>query len=475
MTSTNLHSLLSSKYDRTACTAGIVHVGPGAFHRAHQAYYVDAMMEKTGDLSWGIAAVNLRAVDRDYLNSLKQSTDGYVLKSVKGSGEAEFRLVRSILSYSDWSEDAEGAENLLALPSIKMVTMTVTESGYYFNENNRLNHLDSLIKSEIEDNRKLSVYAYLRAGLKRRSAANVGPLSILCCDNLRSNGKILKQNFYDYLKAFNDLELIEWLEKNASFPSSMVDRITPKPGSGTRDQVSQLFDRPNDPSVLSEDFVQWVIEDNFVATRPPLEKVGVQIVESVEPYEETKIRVLNGGHTCLSYLGVLRGYKTFDQTINDPILLKHFLAYENNEVLPVLPQDLPFDRYEYLEIITSRFKNSYVADALPRICMDGVSKFSIYILPTVVGCFENGIVPNHAIISIASWYVFAKRIYDSVLSFDYIEPNMQILEPLLKDGRKSDFTEAKSLWGNLPQNFPEFSTVLSREIDILNDEYSLSP
>lgn len=471
MTSTDLHPLLASSYDRSECTTGVVHVGPGAFHRAHQAFYIDAMMDKTGDLSWGIAAVNLRSVDREHLNTLKNSPDGYVLKSVDAKGQAEFRLIRSLLSFSDWSEDSESAELLLAQQSVKMITITVTESGYYFDENNQLNISDSIIKNEITGENRTSIYAYLRAGLNCRRIANGGPISILCCDNLRANGKLLKTNFYDYLTACDDLALIDWLDEYASFPSSMVDRITPKPDSNTFDQVEALFGRQNDPGVLTEDFVQWVLEDNFAAAKPPLDTVGVQIVKSVEPFEETKIRVLNGGHSCLCYLGVLRGHETFDKAINDPVLLAHFQAYESGEVLPALPDSLPFDKEEYLDIIRSRFQNSNVADALQRICMDGVSKFPIYILPTILDNFEKGKIPKYAIISIASWYVFAKRIHDAVMNFDYIEPNMHLLEPLLADGRKNDFTRSKSLWGELPQNFPDFSTVLSREIDILNNEY----
>jgi D-arabinitol 4-dehydrogenase len=186
------------------------------------------------------------------------------------------------------------------------------------------------------------------------SVEDGGPISVLCCDNLRANGDLVKRSFLDYLTLCGDRELIDWLNANASFPSSMVDRITPKPDSKTFDEVARLLGRENDPSVLTEDFVQWVLEDNFVAEKPPLDQVGVQVVESVEPYEETKIRVLNGGHTCLAYLGALHGHQTYDQAISEPELGDHFLAYENDEVLAALPQDLPFDKHDYLEVTADR-------------------------------------------------------------------------------------------------------------------------
>jgi D-arabinitol 4-dehydrogenase len=463
--------LLATSYDRSACEIGMVHVGPGAFHRAHQAYYCDAMMETSNDLSWGIAAVNLRAAETADLLALKSADDGYVLKTVCATREAEFRQVRSHICFADWSQDSASAENLLVLPSVKLVTITVTESGYYMDEDSRLNLSHPVINAEIRGDDKSSIYAYLKAGLTKRRIENSGPISVLCCDNLRGNGELLQQNFKTYLDSCNDQALIDWLDNNASFPSSMVDRITPKPTSQLSDEVADLFGRKNDPSVLSEDFIQWVLEDNFAAVKPPLDQAGVQIVSSVEPYEEAKIRVLNGGHTCLTYLGALRGLQTFDQAMADPQLLEHFLRYENDEVLPALPDDLPFDKNEYLTIITSRFQNPYVVDSLQRVCMDGVSKFPIFILPTIIKNFEQGRVPERAIVSVASWYVFAKRIHDGHMNFDYIEPNMHVLEPYLKDGRKMDFAKAKSLWGALPQEFPEFSTTLCREIDILDREY----
>jgi D-arabinitol 4-dehydrogenase len=349
--------------------------------------------------------------------------------------------------------------------------MTVTESGYYIDGNGELNDSDPIINSEVNGVNKASIYAYLRAGLNKRRVDDAGPISVLCCDNLRANGELLKRNFLAYLELCGDRELIDWLSRNASFPSSMVDRITPRPDERTFYEVARLLGRENDPSVLTEDFVQWVLEDNFAAEKPPLDEAGVQIVDSVEPYEETKIRVLNGGHTCLAYLGALHGHQTFDQAINDNALGEHFFAYENDEVLAALSQDLPFDKHDYLAVTAARFRNPFVADALKRICMDGVSKFPIYILPTVVGNFKQGRLPRKAIVSIASWYVFAKRIHDGDLEFDYVEPNMALLEPLLADGRVSDFAKAKTLWGDLPRDFTEFSTALRREIEILDSKY----
>ncbi len=472
MTDSGIAKLQVSTYDREACEIGVVHIGPGAFHRAHQALYIDAMMEKTGDLSWGIAAVNLRASDSQQLVNLEKSSDGYVVKSISADGAAEFIQVRSIVAFSDWSQNAAAAERLLAEASVKMLSMTVTESGYSIDGNGDLNQLDPLLIEEVNGTRKTSVYAYLRAGLNLRRISQAGPISVLCCDNLRANGELLERNFLAYLTLCKDTELIDWLANNASFPSSMVDRITPKPDRRVFDEVARLFGRVDDPSVLSEDYIQWVIEDNFAAQRPPLGQVGVQIVDSVVPYEETKILVLNGGHTSLSYLGVLQGHHTFDQAMNDAELEVHFRAYENEEVLPGLPQDLPFDRHQYLEIIIERFKNSNVADALERICTDGVSKFPIYILPTMINSFEAGRVPNWAINSIASWYVFAKRIHDGDLAFNYIEPKIALLQPYLEQDQAAAFANSSHLWGELPQSYPEFSNVLCQKIEQLNLKYT---
>lgn len=465
--------LKSSQYDRDAVSVGIVHVGLGAFHRAHQAYYLDEYMDKTGDLNWGIAAVNLRKEDSTTFAKVAASEDGYILKTISAVGNTEYQLIRSHISHTDWNHDFDLAIELVANPDVKIITMTVTESGYYLDSSGQLDTNVAQVVSEKNGEQLQSIYSYLRAGLQKRAQSNAGPITVMCCDNLRQNGKLLKANFLKYLRFMEDLELVEWLDKNASFPSSMVDRITPKPTVELEQETMALFNRSSDSPVLGEDFIQWVIEDDFKNDFPKLDKVGVTITHDIDAYEETKIRVLNGGHTCLVYLGALMGFNTYDELMRNDELLHHYRSFEEQEVLPVLPSPLPFDAAQYLEIVTTRFTNTHIADSVERICMDGFSKFPIFVLPTVRGCLEIGIAPTFAIRSIASWYVFANKIYNGDFAFKYVEPYSEELKALLGPKNLDLFTTSKTLWDDVPEKYELFSSLLRQEIESLEKRWPL--
>jgi D-arabinitol 4-dehydrogenase len=254
--------LYQTTFDRTACRIGIVHLGYGAFHRAHQAVYVDDYMEATGDTNWGIASVNLRASESaDFKTAL--GADGYLLKTTTPEGERSFRMVRSHMDYVDWSREAERAQSLLALASVQAVTMTVTESGYYLNDDWSLNVDDPIIRAEIDDGEKHSVYAYLAAGLEKRAEALDQPLSVLCCDNIRANGHMLERNFLTYLKHVGRHDLAGWVGDKVCFPSSMVDRITPRATPALREEVEALFPDLASHAIHAEAFCQWVLQDHF--------------------------------------------------------------------------------------------------------------------------------------------------------------------------------------------------------------------
>lgn len=465
--------LRSSQYDHDAVSIGIVHVGLGAFHRAHQAYYIDEYMDKTGDLNWGIAAVNLRKEDSATFAKVATSKDGYTLKTISATGDTEYQLIRSHMSHTDWNHDYNSAVELVANPTVKVVTMTVTESGYYLDSSGQLDPNATQIVAEKNGEQLQSIYAYLRVGLQKRILSNAGPITLMSCDNLRHNGKLLKDNFLKYLQVMGDIELIKWLEENASFPSSMVDRITPKPTLQLEQETTTLFGRTTDSPVLGEDFIQWVIEEDFKNDFPNLSKVDVTITNDIEPYEETKIRVLNGGHTCLVYLGALMELDTYDELMHTDELYQHYRSFEEQEVLPALPRPLPFDAEQYLETVTTRFTNTHIADSVERICMDGFSKFPIFVLPTVRGCLEIGITPTYAIRSIASWYVFADKIYNSSFAFKYVEPYSEELKALLGPENLDLFTTSQALWDDVPEKYELFSSLLRQEIKSLEKRWPL--
>lgn len=471
-TSLKNHSDISStSYDRSACQAGVVHLGFGAFHRAHQAVYLDDYMDTTGDLRWGIVAVNLRGSESEQFSAAEEDDnrhDGYYLKTYSAEGTVQTRRVRSHVKFSDWCADQDDCESLLSSPSVHLVTITVTESGYYTDPKGELNREDPTIKAELSGKTAETVYAYLRKAIARRIDATGAPLTIACCDNIRQNGKMLQTNFLAYLNACNQPELAAWVQENVAFPCSMVDRITPRSSKELCDEMSKVVGKPVTSPIMAEDFSQWVLQSVAAAAMPELEKVGVTVTAHVDPYEETKIRVLNGGHTALAYLAALEGVETFDQAMRVPHLLEHFQNFEHNEVLPALTLDLPFSKENYLEAIASRFGNAAIGDTVARICADGMAKFPIFIRPTLEGCLKQGIVPVYSIRSIASWYVFALHVDAGNIGFNYVEPAWEDLKNML--GTEA-FISNQQLWGNLPVTYPEFADTLKREIKEMESQW----
>ena len=443
-------------YDRTACKIGIVHLGYGAFHRAHQAIYIDDYMEQTGDLDWGIAAVNLRHSESASFTKSSQIRDGYLVKTTAHDGSLKIRMVRSHIHFSDWSSTPGAAEELLSQPTVHIVSITVTESGYYVSGDGQLDVTSPIIAGEISGGEVTSVYGYLARALSKRAATIDQPLSVLCCDNIRSNGVMLRKNILAYLDASNMKDLAKWVSRNVSFPSSMVDRITPRVTADLQAEVSSIFGEENVDPIHAEAFSQWVVEDNFSGSVPDLGKVGVEVVADVDPYEESKIRILNGGHTALSYFGALAGFQTFDEAMRDTELRSYFDNYQQLEVLPGLTIELPFNKETYLAKVAARFENKAIADQLERICMDGYSKMQLYICPTLRSCLDQGIVPIHGFDCIASWYVYARRFKEGTMPVLYHEPYWEQLSPLLETGQEVSFARHSNLWGDIAEIYPGF-------------------
>lgn len=471
MNSAVLQPIAATGYDRAACNVGVVHLGFGAFHRAHQAVYLDDYMDKSGDLNWGIAAVNLRGAESTTFTAAADDVarhDGYFLKSYAPDGQVQLRRVRSHISFADWGTDRAQTEALLAQKSVHLVTITVTESGYYTDPDGDLNLADPLIAAEMRGEQAHSVYGYLRAGLHARMTANGAPLTIACCDNIRQNGKMLHRNLLAYLAACGDTTLQAWVADNVAFPCSMVDRITPRSTPELANELSQLIGATVSSPIMAEDFIQWVLQDKAAGPMPDLTQAGVTVTPDVDPYEETKIRVLNGGHTALCYLAALNGVETFDGAMRVPELHAHFRAFEVDEVLPAITIDLPFSKADYLEQIDARFSNAAIGDTVARICADGMAKFPIFIRPTLAGCLRQGIMPKHAIRSIASWHVFATHVAAGKIPFKYVEPSWDDLTAILGTDA---FITSRQLWGDLPETYPDFAETLRHDISELEQKW----
>ncbi len=450
----------ASSFDRNRCDIGIVHIGFGAFHRAHQAVYVDDYMQQSGDLRWGIAAVNLRAAEADHFRDAQQDVDrndGYYLKSFAPDATAHFQRIRSHVAFFDWSQDANTAETVVARDTVHLVTITVTESGYYTDPVGNLDLANPLIRAELDGQAPTTVYGYLRRALHQRMNKTGAPLTIACCDNIRKNGKMLSRNLKTYLSECGDHRLLDWVGSHVAFPCSMVDRITPRSPASLAAELTEMVGQDVTSPIMAEDFLQWVLEDNAAGPMPDLGEVGVTVTDDVDPYEETKIRVLNGGHTALTYMAALDGFETFDAAMRSDALAQHFNAFETQEVLPAISMDLPFAKTAYLDQITRRFRNQAIGDTVARICADGMAKFPIFIRPTIRGCLQQGIIPIHAIQSIASWHQFARHVQAGKIGFEYVEPAWDLLVAMLGT---DEFVTSHQLWGDIPNTHPEFAATL---------------
>ena len=464
-----INDLSIPSFKREECKIGIVHLGVGNFHRAHQALYINNYINDTKELDWGICGINLRKEERENFNFLKNRDGKYILKTTSTDGDTEFSEIHSINKLIDWSNDKEEAENILTDKNVEILTMTVTESGYYINEKNNLNLNLDIVKDNIQQKENTIIFSFLLSALKKRMVSIDKEITLLCCDNIRENGLMLEKCLKQYVKASNELELFQWIEKKVSFPSCVVDRITPRAPKYLASEIKEKFDIDENSSVMAEPFIQWVIEDNFIGRRPNLEKVGVKFVQNVFPYEEAKIRILNGGHVALSYIGALKGHETYDEAICDRELQQYFFELERKEIIPALGNEAPFDLEEYMIIIFERFKNTNIGDKLERIAMDGVGKFPIFILPTINKCFELNIIPENSIESIASWYIFMKKIDNKTLKFNYYEPSWEWIKQYLKDDMLEKFISNSDLWGNTPKKYPMFGEVLNKKIQFFKN------
>ncbi|EGG94109.1 Mannitol-1-phosphate/altronate dehydrogenase [gamma proteobacterium IMCC1989] len=467
LTETTLHEI---SYNRDHCRTGIVHVGVGAFHRSHQAAYIDELLSIEGQQDWGIVGVNLRSQESPILEQLVEQDHRYVLKTVSSEGAASFREIGSILTTYDWSVDQLVAANIVGSEYVHMITLTVSESGYYLFDDGALDLNSPPIKEGVHHGSGSSIYTYLRAALTVRRDLGGAPITVLSCDNLRHNGDKLKSGFEQFLRACSDDALLAWVAVNVTFPNCMVDRITPRMEPSHALEVREKFNVDDQLTVMSESFVQWVIEDKFAGKRPPLELVGVEVVKDIEPYEEAKIRILNGAHTVVAYLAALKSYETFDAAIRDPELYELLSGYQLKEVIPTMDNS-PIDLVKYSEVVKQRFLNKNIADSIARICADGVSKFSIFILITLKNTYAKGIVPHNVIRGVASWYVFMQHVDKQKIPFFYGEPKWEFIQPLLELGCAVKFSESSILWGDLPIKHPEFVFSLVDEINNISDRF----
>ncbi|MFT2091939.1 mannitol dehydrogenase family protein [Paraglaciecola sp. 2405UD69-4] len=409
----NIHSLPESisvpTYDRSKVTAGIVHVGVGGFHRSHEAFYTDAYMAQSGDLSWGICGVGLRDADRKMQSLLKQQDYLYTLIVRHPNGTIENKVIGCLTDFLLGCDDPMAVINKMASEETKIVSLTITEGGYNFNP--VTGEFDFTNPDVIHDlanpDKPRLVFGYLIAALKLRFEKGLAPFTIQSCDNVQHNGDVAKKMVIDYAHAV-DSDLADWIESEVSFPNAMVDRITP---ATTPEDISylQTLGIKDEWPVTCEPFHQWIIEDKFTLTRPQWEQVGAQFVSDVTPYEKMKIRLLNAGHSVLGILGSLYGFDTIDESVQDPLFAEFLRHFMDIEVTPILSPVPGINLEEYKDTLLERFANPNIKDSLARICSENAAKLSTFMLPTIANNLAKNGEIQCATLVIAAWCYYSDK------------------------------------------------------------------
>lgn len=393
-------------YDRGNVTSGIVHLGVGAFHRAHQAAYVDDCLA-AGETDWGIIGVSLRSPDtRDAL----APQDGLYTLAIRSSGEEELRVIGSIGSMLVAPEDPEAVLAALTDPRTRIVTLTITEKAYLRAAGGGLDaaHPD-IVHDLANPGAPRTAHGFLAEALARRRAAATQPFTVLCCDNLPANGATLHRLMIEFatlrdarLGRAAEAGLARHVADEVEFPSSMVDRIVPATTDADRARIAAELGVEDAWPVMTEPFRQWVIEDNFPAGRPAWEKFGVTMVGDVGPFEDMKLRLLNGAHSGIAYLGLLSGHATVDRAFADPAI-RQFVDALWAEAIPTLPEDAGLDTSAYTAELAERFSNTALAHRTAQIANDGSQKLPQRIIASAIECLEAGTEFVHLTLVVAAW------------------------------------------------------------------------
>ena len=392
-------------YDPAAHKAGIVHLGIGAFHRAHQAVYTDDVLASPGG-DWRITGVSLRSAGvRDQLGP----QDGlYAVLELGDDGE-RLRVIGSVDRVLVASEDSDGVIAAIADPATHIVSLTVTEKGYCHDPaSGRLDANHAGIAREFSGGAVETAIGYLAKGLRARADAGAGPVTLLSCDNLPHNGAVLGRVLRDYLMR-TDPGLIDWIEAHVRTPATMVDRIVPATTPDDLDRVEALLGARDHGAVKAEPFSQWVIEDDFAGPRPAWETAGAQFVGDVRPFELAKLRMLNGAHSTLAYLGLLAGHETVDQAVADPAIRAVVDRLMREEAAATLPQVAGLDPDAYADALLARFANPALRHKLIQIAMDGSQKLPQRLLGTIADARAKGVDPHAAVSGVAAWMRHIER------------------------------------------------------------------
>lgn len=436
----------------------MLHLGLGSFHRAHQALYLH-QLQQSGDTRWALAGGNIRPDMAETIDALIAQNGAYTLETVTPKGERTYTRITSIQTVVRFDPALTGLIRLGSDALTRIISFTVTEAGYYLDAKDRLDlnfaDLQADLTAAKSGRAGSTIYGALAAILRARMQANAGAVTLLNCDNLRHNGDRSRCGLLQFLELTGDAELLVWVKENTCSPNAMVDRITPRPTPAIAERVLAATGIDDSAALMGESFIQWVIEDNFIAGRPAWETAGVEMVGSVQAYEEAKIRLLNATHSCIAWAGTLVGYTYIHEGTHDAVIRKFAYDYVTDDVIPVLDtpeRPCPINLATYRDVVLDRFGNPAIADTNQRVAMDGFSKIPGFIAPTV----RERLARDESIDSVAMlpalFLAYLQRWHTGNIRYEYQD---QAMDPAVAHAicESTDsvaaFCDDVPLWGNL--------------------------
>lgn len=439
----------------------ICHLGVGAFHRAHQAVYLHQLLQQGLAQGWGICGIGLRPADQAIHQALRNQDYLYSVWELEGDSK-RVSVIGSIMDYVDASADLSAAVSVLSDVETRIISLTITEAGYCLKANGDLNlqHEDIAYDLANPETPRSAPGLIVRALQVRRDAGLKG-LTLMSCDNLIENGLRLKESILGFSQQL-DCSLSEWIEQEVSFPCSMVDRITPVLTAAQRQQFVNEWSVQDDALIMCEGWLQWILEDHFVAGRPEFEKVGVVISDDVKIYEDMKVGLLNGGHSALSHIGLLLGHTRVHEALADPKLRRWLLAYMS-EASQTLQPIAGINFAEYQASLIQRFSNSVIADRLTRLAQDSSAKFQQNLLPPLIKRLSKGLSTPYFSATIAFWIHYLATLPTTGPDRDaYLDPRKEEIIKLAVEGSASK--DPARFVAAILQLSPEFTQRFSSDV-----------
>ncbi|MBD1390895.1 mannitol dehydrogenase family protein [Neiella sp. HB171785] len=464
-TEVNLESLgfnEKTSFDRSKLATNIVHIGFGAFHRGHQAVYNDLTNDQSDQL-WGICEINMFGGPE--LIADLQAQDHLFSVVERSADTMVSRLIRSVTESIHTPVDGiQAAIDKLAEPQVKIVSLTITEKGYCSDpQSGQLDINNGLIQHDLANPQTpQSALGLITEALRIRRDRGLAPFSVLSCDNIPENGLLTKEAVLSFAKQL-DAELASWIEANVTFPSTMVDRIVPAMTDDAFAVIDECIGYRDPCGIVCEDYRQWVIEDNFVAGRPDWDKAGAMFVADVLPYEEMKLRMLNGSHSFLAYNGFLAGYDFIYQCMEDADFRATTLRLMLEEQAKSLNPNLKVDLEQYASLLIGRFSNPNIKHKTAQIAMDGSQKLPQRAIDPMLTMLERGITPTCQPLLIAGWATFVINAVTN--GGDLVDPMAEQLKQAVNSASTAvDQLKAllalKQIFGEHPQSNETFAALI---------------